>query len=326
MLNNEGYTFKQIMNAYGYDGIIDGHIFVVVEPNQIKSISNNGNWSTQSDNIFESKENVMNIPKLLEKLKKIIIEPQEKILFDDMEDETGMNTVDECEGGSASLGAAPTPSFAQVKVNGKPVPGKSSKKKKIEESKTICKIIKSFKDSEGEIHNDVLFEGSKDDCLKYASNNNLKTSLYNSRKLGRRPQYFIREFDVYSYDRPNKASLKRNQAIIANSMIEESLKIAISEIDALYEDFNNNNIDEVVISWLDKYDFKNVKSEKGFVYKNESGNYIHYIIFNKPNSITYQIKNKVNEILFKETWQVSDIEDAEDLFDNTITKKFESFE
>ena len=87
------------------------------------------------------------IPKLLEKLKKIVIEPQEKILFDDMEDQTGMNIVDECEGGSASLGTAPTPSFAQVKVNGKPVPGKSSKKKKIEESKTICKIIKSFKDS-----------------------------------------------------------------------------------------------------------------------------------------------------------------------------------
>ena len=54
MLNNEGYTFEEIMNAYGYDGIIDGHVFVVVRPNQIKSINNNGSWSKNSDNIYEA--------------------------------------------------------------------------------------------------------------------------------------------------------------------------------------------------------------------------------------------------------------------------------
>lgn len=54
MLNKEGYSFKEIMDAYGYDGIIDGHVFIVVRPNQIKSINNKGTWSKTSDNIYES--------------------------------------------------------------------------------------------------------------------------------------------------------------------------------------------------------------------------------------------------------------------------------
>lgn len=53
LLNNEGYSFEEIMNAYGYDGIIDGHVFVVVRPNQIKSINNRGTWLKDSDNIYE---------------------------------------------------------------------------------------------------------------------------------------------------------------------------------------------------------------------------------------------------------------------------------
>ena len=56
MLNNMGYTFEEIMDAYGYDGIIDGHVFVVVRSNQIKSINNKGTWSKTSDNIYESEE------------------------------------------------------------------------------------------------------------------------------------------------------------------------------------------------------------------------------------------------------------------------------
>ena len=54
LLNNDGYSFKEIMVAYGYDGIIDGHVFIVVRPNQIKSINNKGTWSKTSDNIYEN--------------------------------------------------------------------------------------------------------------------------------------------------------------------------------------------------------------------------------------------------------------------------------
>ena len=54
MLNSKGYSFEEIMDAYHYDGIIDGHVFIVVRPNQIKSINNKGTWSKNSDNIYES--------------------------------------------------------------------------------------------------------------------------------------------------------------------------------------------------------------------------------------------------------------------------------
>lgn len=40
----------------GYDGIVNADEYVVFEPNQIKSINNNGNWSLEVDNINEEKE------------------------------------------------------------------------------------------------------------------------------------------------------------------------------------------------------------------------------------------------------------------------------
>jgi len=61
----------------------------------------------------KSKETLKNI---LEKLKKIIIEPQ-PILFDDMEDETGLNgtEIEECMT-AAQMGPAPTPNLGRKSI------------------------------------------------------------------------------------------------------------------------------------------------------------------------------------------------------------------
>lgn len=329
MLNNEGYSFEQIMSAYGYDGIIDGHIFIVVKANQIKSINNKGTWSTTSDNIFESKkEKHMNIPQLLEKLKKFIIEPQEPFL-DEMEDETGINKVEECMAAvaSPSVGPAPTPAFSQVKVNDKAVDGKGKKKKKVEEEYTgdVYKVIKHFKDKEEELHNDVLFEGSKEECEKFAKGRNIKLVDYsNKKKPGLKPQYFIRGFENHKYKKHDPEVIKRNQSIITNSNIGEKYSL-IHQINSLCEEINTS-IDDVIIAWLDKLNFRNLKSEKGFIYKNSNGNFLHYIIFNKPNKVKYIIKNIDNQTIFSDEWQVADPEDTEELFRKTIGPKFDSFE
>lgn len=183
----------------------------------------------------------MTIPKLLEKLKKIIIEPQE-VLLDEMEDETGMNKVEECMAAAVtppSIGPSPTPAFSQVKVADKPVQGKSKKKNKVKETNT-------------------------------------------------------------SYDVLNELT----------TMLEEI----------------NTSVDDVIIAWLDKLHFKNLKSEKGFIYKHNGGNFLHYIIFNKPNNIKYIIKNLDNQTIFSDEWKVHDPEDTDDLFKSTIAKKFDSFE
>lgn len=375
------------------------------------------NTSLKQDLEFFSKrlqenyeEDNMNIPQLLEKLRKTVLEPQEKVFFDDMEDETGLNQVEECMAGpvTPSIGPSPTPAMGQTSVNGKPVEGKSVKKKKVEEAKNtigqslgnimqqaadehnkeynnakelyqdiknlskqelvsmlptpfgqddidfymskdekylikavlknkfgtagedfirfgvkeayageIYKVIKYFIDREGEIHNDVLFEGAEEECNNYVNKNKLK--LETSRKrVGRRPQYFIRGFQNYSYKKHDPEVLKRNQQIITNSNFGESLNKLLEEI--------NTSIDDVIISWLDKLGFKNIRSEKGFVYKNSEGNFLHYIIFNKPNLIKYIVKNKDNQTIFSDEWNPSDPEETDDLFRDIIGSKFDSFE
>lgn len=70
-----------------------------------------------------------------EDLKKEIIKKDKQFIYDEMEDETGMNVL-ECEGGMASLGTSPTPGLARTSaatVNGKAVPSKSYKKKSLKE-------------------------------------------------------------------------------------------------------------------------------------------------------------------------------------------------
>ena len=47
---------NKIMIEKGYDGIILYDEYIVFNPNQIKSVNNNGNWSLEVDNINESKE------------------------------------------------------------------------------------------------------------------------------------------------------------------------------------------------------------------------------------------------------------------------------
>ena len=60
-INRECYKTRmdKMSNAIrnmGYDGIINADEYVVFEPNQIKSVKNNGNWSLETDNINEEKE------------------------------------------------------------------------------------------------------------------------------------------------------------------------------------------------------------------------------------------------------------------------------
>ena len=48
--------FSDTVRKMGYDGIIHADEYVVFEPNQIKSVKNNGDWSLEVDNINEEKE------------------------------------------------------------------------------------------------------------------------------------------------------------------------------------------------------------------------------------------------------------------------------
>ena len=83
---------------------------------------------------------------LLEKLRKILIEPQQKDIeiYDEMEDETGMNKVTE-EVSSAQLGALPSPSAGHVTVNNNPwTMGKHYKPKKKKSIKEINIELEKF--------------------------------------------------------------------------------------------------------------------------------------------------------------------------------------
>ena len=101
------------------------------------------------------------LQQLLEKLNKFVIEPSDKS-FDEMEDETGMNKIEEEssdwrvgvlfkkkaidvneEASFSALGTAPTPG---VKVNGNPVQGQSVKKMKKDKLNVskINKMIESY--------------------------------------------------------------------------------------------------------------------------------------------------------------------------------------
>ena len=78
-----------------------------------------------------------------EKLKTEIIEKDKKFIYDEMEDETGMNVL-ESEGGMSSLGASPSPGLGRVSsamVNGKAAPSKSNK-----EENSLEKDVKELND------------------------------------------------------------------------------------------------------------------------------------------------------------------------------------
>ena len=79
--------------------------------------------------------------KMDEKLKKTIIKPK-NVVLDDMEDETGMNTLDEEGASFAQLGTAPTPTAGQPTINGQPVQGKSVKKSK--NKSKVSELIEKF--------------------------------------------------------------------------------------------------------------------------------------------------------------------------------------
>ena len=54
--HHTNYDVTELLKSLGYDGIIDDmsdDTLVVFEPEQIKSVDNNGNWSTKTANVFE---------------------------------------------------------------------------------------------------------------------------------------------------------------------------------------------------------------------------------------------------------------------------------
>lgn len=59
IVKNRGYDSLIFKNSNGKDGIVFDE-YIVFEPNQIKSVNNNGNWSLTSDNINEVKEPNLN--------------------------------------------------------------------------------------------------------------------------------------------------------------------------------------------------------------------------------------------------------------------------
>ncbi len=46
------YISNDILIKNGYDGIKHDFVYVVFEPNQIKSIDNDGSWDNDDDNIY----------------------------------------------------------------------------------------------------------------------------------------------------------------------------------------------------------------------------------------------------------------------------------
>ena len=57
LIKDKGYDSLIIKNSNGQDGIVFDE-YVVFNPNQIKSVDNNGNWSLTTDNINEVNESV----------------------------------------------------------------------------------------------------------------------------------------------------------------------------------------------------------------------------------------------------------------------------
>jgi len=51
-LGNRSKEFTEIIKKLGFDGIIYGTEYVVLHPNQIKSINNDGTWDLNDNNIF----------------------------------------------------------------------------------------------------------------------------------------------------------------------------------------------------------------------------------------------------------------------------------
>ena len=51
-LGNRSQDFTNIIIDLGYDGVIYGSELVLFEPNQIKSVDNDGSWDFNDDNIF----------------------------------------------------------------------------------------------------------------------------------------------------------------------------------------------------------------------------------------------------------------------------------
>ena len=160
---------------------------------------------------------------LLEKLKKVILEPQEKEIdiYDEMEDESGMNKVVE-EVSSAQLGSSPSTSLGQVTVNGNPwTMGKHYKPKRKKSVKEINEHLQKF-----------------------------------------------------------------------------------------LEDADMETDKEKIANWLDKMNFKPVKTKEGIGYTKKGNNYTHFIKLD-DNKLTYLIL-KDKKPIHKRFWtlDVIDVEDA----------------
>lgn len=100
--------------------------------------------------------------------------------------------------------------------------------------------------------------------------------------------------------------------------IKESSALTLTHtLKRLVENSLTNKIDETLIEWLDKFGFKNLKSDGGFVYEKEINEKNHVIVYNKAENISegiYSIRYFIfNEDMpsgtdFDKTWEIFNVD------------------
>jgi hypothetical protein len=105
--------------------------------------------------------------------------------------------------------------------------------------------------------------------------------------------------------------------------IKESSALTLTHtLKRLVENSLTNKIDETLIEWLDKFGFKNLKSDGGFVYEKELNDKNHVIVYNKAensNDGIYSIRYFIfNEDMpsgtdFDKTWEIFNVEQLKEI-------------
>lgn len=337
---------------------------------------------------------------LLEKLKKIIIEPRpmSSVIFDDMEDETGLN-IGECMT-FAQMGEAPTPVATKKKETKKEKKNESidieerevtplDMMMEVEETfdpfEVLYTIVKNRRELIkvsvfytnpddkvlthtikceflDEITEDVIDEtidedltiGDALDQLRYIFTTHFSVDEFKE-SLQTHPR-FISDYD---YTQKDFEEGQRVDTIEGNGVIEhigttgqniyyrvkldngnildaygwellpENFKNVISKLTNIFEEINDSGkkgVLEQVAEWIDKLNFKNVKSRDGFHYMYK-GNYEHHIDFNNGNLIlNYRIYSMEKpRPIENKSWYVNDHEKVEAAF-KVISKILDSYE
>lgn len=266
----------------------------------------------------------VNILQLLEKLKKTIIEPQKK-LWDEMEDETGMNKIEESNVTHMSIYRYKQEELMKKFIEKFLVDNNYYDLYRI--AKVFVKFPKSYIERNlGVSLTDIKYEEFKQDLsdLVRLGDEALQedaSAVANgggaSAQLGTAPTPSLGQVTVNgkpwtsgkSYKAKKKKKIKEAY-YIPNRVVKNQLT------KLLYEVAPSMEIDDRIIEWLDKLGFKSVKSDEGFAYAKESDGYEHIIIYNKYNNIRlirYYLHDD-NDILFDKELELYSPEDVDALF------------